>query len=148
MLNLLPLELLEQILNRLTFDDVFSLLSCNKELYSQRLVLRYNSLIEYHHIEKLSFSDNFYNIKYKSNSTILPKQRINDDIIRITHLTFGHILINLLNDIPNSVTHLTFGDDFNQPLKKGDIPNSVTHLTFGFDFNQNIKISFLIQLYI
>lgn len=49
--------------------------------------------------------------------------------VSLTHLTFGYIFNQNVDQLPVSLTHLTFGSDFNQSVYQ--LPSSLTHLTFA-----------------
>ena len=53
-------------------------------------------------------------------------------------LTFGRNFNENVDKLPNTITHLTFGEYFNKKIDK--LPNSITHLTFGESFDKNVEI--------
>jgi len=56
-----PLEL---IINKLKYEETIILLNVNKYLNNLKSIVRYRQLINYDDIKHLSYSDNFYNLKY------------------------------------------------------------------------------------
>ena len=154
MIDQLPLDIINTIIQCLNVKDTIELLSSCRYLWQLRTDLIYNQPVWFDKIEHLPHQNQFRCLRGYSNLYYAPEVRCrikhlfweqNFDIDmaklfeHVTHLTSGY---NFNQDIkgciPNSVTHLTFGYNFNQNIK-GCIPNSVTHLTFGAGFNQNIK---------
>jgi hypothetical protein len=143
----------------------------NKPLDSE-LLLTYKKIIftNYKLNDKLFDAyenNNFLNLNITYSCSCFNQPLLNelDNLISLTHLTFGynfnqplyHSLDNLISlthlsfgcncnfnqplhhslDKLSSLTHLTFGLNFNQPLlNELDNLTSLTHLTFGLNFNQ------------
>jgi len=62
MINILPPELIETIINHLKYSEVGNVLRINKYLSSLTHILEYRQLINYEKIKHLDYSDNFANL--------------------------------------------------------------------------------------
>jgi len=131
MLAKLPLELIEIIINKLSYNEINDIFRSNMYFSGLKHLVQYTQPVVYDEIKHLSYSDNFINLKHISEDGEIPYKRSKNGKIKITSLTFGEYFDNDIDHIPNSVTHLDFGFNFNKNIIDNCIPNSVTHLTFS-----------------
>ena len=54
----------------------------------------------------------------------------------ITHLTFGYLFDQCVDNLPKNLTHLKFGERFCQPVD--NLPESLTHIIFGGFFSRPV----------
>lgn len=161
----LPAELFVMITDYLSDGDKLILISCCKNLYNRRYILRFDTQMFLRRVIKYDPRINFTNISIDFRkdfddkmAVLLPrfvKRLVIGDFFNhrlkiplpatVRHLKFGAYFNHILNDnIPDSVTHLIFGTNFNQCLIFEDddgaihscLPKYLTHLTFGYAFNQ------------
>jgi len=139
MLSQLPLELLEIIINKLSYKETKNIFLSSKCLSSLKYKINFRQLINYNKIKHLEYSDNFINLTYLSPDGNIPIQKNKNVMISVRRLIFHDNFNQHIKIIPYSVKHLTFLWDFNHPISpKGFIPDSITHLIFGVHFNQPI----------
>jgi len=98
------------------------------------------NLFDAYQNNNLSNLTQFYNCNWIGNAFNQPLSNSLDNLINLTHLTFGtnfnQPLSNSLDKLIN-LTHLTFGDAFNSQLSNSlDKLTLLIHLTFDYNFNQ------------
>ena len=107
-LNLLPNEIIMEIIEKCELKDKISLIKTCKHLYKFKFMIKYD-----------------FSINYSKVNNLVQKNKIKHKQIKKLLFDVKKIKQNKLIKFKN-LNNLTFGGDFNQPINKC-IPYSVTH---------------------